>query len=223
VPVEERIVSLVRFVEELINFAHSNAKRIREITERADRQSLVGRLLALRGTLQKSAEPVEILLGEVREEKHPYTGQIMFVRTDVRKPERMPEFQSFVATDFERVPSAYYVPAELSSVIDRLRTHGVRTSSLEKPETLTVEQFNIAKSELAEAESQGHRERTVVGRYQSVQQTLPAGTIVVPMNQPLGRLIFHLLEPRSDDGLLTWNFFDESLRDASYYPVVRRH
>lgn len=223
VPVEERIVSLVRFVEKLIDFAHVNAKRIREITARADTQSLVGGQLALRGTLQKSAEPVEILLGEVTEEKHPYTGQLMFVRTDVRKPERMPEFQAFAPSDFERVPSAYYVPAGLSGVIDRLQTHGIRTFRLEKPETVTIERFNITKSELAEAESQGHRERTVTGRYESVQQMLPAGTIVVPMNQPLARLAFHLLEPRSDDGLLTWNFLDEALKNTNSYPIVRRH
>ncbi|MGH9347095.1 MAG: M14 family metallopeptidase [Vicinamibacterales bacterium] len=222
VPVQERIVSLVRFVEELVDYARVNAARIRDIAARADAESIVGRQLALGGTLQKSPEPVDILLGDVREEKHPYTGQIMLVRTDTRKPERLPEFQAFAPSDVERVPSAYYVPAGLGDVIDRLQTHGARVSRLEKPETLAVEQFTIASSRFAEPPSQGHRERTVTGRYEPVQQTLPAGTVVVPMDQPLARLIFHLLEPRSSDGLLTWNFFDDALKNSTVYPIVRR-
>ena len=40
------------------------------------------------------------------------------------------------------------------------------------------------------------------------------------MNQPLARLAFYLLEPRSDDGLFEWNFFDASL-EAEIAPVRR--
>ena len=47
-------------------------------------------------------------------------------------------------------------------------------------------------------------------------------TVVVRVDQPLGRLAFFLLEPRSDDGLLNWNFFDDALqRDGRYCPVLR--
>jgi len=37
---------------------------------------------------------------------------------------------------------------------------------------------------------------------------------MVDMNQPLANLIFYMLEPQSDDGLATWNFFDEYLINA---------
>ena len=47
------------------------------------------------------------------------------------------------------------------------------------------------------------------------------GTSVVPTGQPLGSLVVYLLEPRSDDGLLTWNFFDDVLKPGSDFPVVR--
>ena len=51
---------------------------------------------------------------------------------------------------------------------------------------------------------------------------LPAGTVVVRVDQPLGRLAFFLLEPRSDDGFLDWNFFDEPLqREPRSYPILR--
>ena len=38
---------------------------------------------------------------------------------------------------------------------------------------------------------------------------------------PLARLAFYLLEPRSNDGLLTWNFLDDAIKDGKTYPILR--
>jgi nitrogen regulatory protein PII len=54
----------------------------------------------------------------------------------------------------------------------------------------------------------------------AVSRNLPAGTVAVDVAQPLGRLAFYLLEPRSDDGLLNWGFMDDALSDG--YPITRR-
>ena len=41
------------------------------------------------------------------------------------------------------------------------------------------------------------------------------------MTQPLARLAFYLLEPRSDDGLVDWNVLDEAIGDARVFPIVQ--
>jgi len=42
------------------------------------------------------------------------------------------------------------------------------------------------------------------------------------MAQPLAWLIFYLMEPQSDDGLVYWNYFDEYLKKAGVvYPVIK--
>ena len=48
-----------------------------------------------------------------------------------------------------------------------------------------------------------------------------AGTLVVRTAQPLGVLASYLLEPRSEDGLTTWNFFDRGLTENREFPVLR--
>ena len=53
--------------------------------------------------------------------------------------------------------------------------------------------------------------RTVTGKWEASEQALPAGSIIVPMDQPLARLAFLLFEPRSDDGLMAWNILDAVL------------
>ena len=50
---------------------------------------------------------------------------------------------------------------------------------------------------------------------------MPAGTLMVRTAQPLGTLAVYLLEPRSEDGLATWNFFDAELKQGGDFPVSR--
>ena len=46
-------------------------------------------------------------------------------------------------------------------------------------------------------------------------------TLVVRTAQPLGTLAALLLEPQSEDGLCTWNFFDSGLAEGQDFPVLR--
>jgi hypothetical protein len=217
---EERIAASRRFVEEVLAFAHTNADRIKRITAEADARRLNGRRLSLRSRV-KPAAAVEILMGDTVEEPHPETGRPMLRRLDVRKPEPMRALTAFESTESERVPSAYFVPADQAAVVQKLRAHGIRIERLERAATMRVEEFEIASNQAAAQAFENHRERTVTGRYLEVERSITAGTWRVPMDQPLARLAFYLLEPRSNDSLLTWNFFDESVAAATAYPILR--
>ena len=66
--------------------------------------------------------------------------------------------------------------------------------------------------------------RSIEGRWVAERGTLRAGEYVqVPMDQPLARVLFTALEPRSDDGFGTWNVFDRELENATSFPVLRSH
>jgi hypothetical protein len=113
----------------------------------------------------------------------------------------------------------------IASVIDRLEAHGIRYFKTAAELTLKAERFKIASSEVAQAEYQGtHKLRTMTGAWEAVEQAVPAGSLVVPMDQPLARLAFILFDPRSDDGLMAWNILDPILGTTpapEFYPVLR--
>ena len=113
----------------------------------------------------------------------------------------------------------------IAAVADRLEAHGIRFFRTEKEQTVKGERFKIENSTLAEREYQGtHKMRTLTGKWEATEQTLPAGSIVVPMDQPLARLAFLLFDPRSDDGFMAWNILDAVLGGTpapEYYPVIR--
>ncbi|PYS01363.1 MAG: peptidase M14 [Acidobacteria bacterium] len=207
--------------EEVLNFSHANAVRIRRVAEDADARSLVGQRLSLRSRVKRSDVKAEILMGDTEEEVHPFSGQTMLRRLDVRKPEQMWLESTFESTESERVPSAYYIPAVLTAAIERLRAHGIRLESLDQSTTVPLEEFRIDSTQVAAQTFESHQERTVTGKYQVIERTIPAGTYRVSMKQPLARLAFYLIEPRSNDGLLNWNFLDDALKDSKTYPITR--
>jgi hypothetical protein len=218
---KDRILATSRFIEENLNYVSANAPRIRKIVEAADAKPIVGTQVALRAQLARG-EVVEILMGETTQEKHPVDGHTMELRKDVKNPEKMVEYGTFEATETERVPTTYYIPATLTPAIDHLRAHGVRTRTLEKPTKVTVEEFQISGNTQSQRAFEGHNERTLEGKWAPAERELPAGTVVVDVKQPLGRLAFYLIEPRSDDGLVDWNILDPVLGEGvSVYPIVR--
>jgi hypothetical protein len=219
---EERIVATNRFIEENLNYAHANQAAIKKLTDESDKRSIVGTTLGVRAEMERSSpDPIEILMGEVAEERNPYSGQMMFRRVDVKKPEPMIEMGTFRATVSERVPSAYYVPPNLRTVIDRIQAHGIATSTLASALTMPIEEFHIEGIEPAARPFQNRTERTLRGAWTPVERELPAGTLRVDMTQPLARLAFYLIEPRSDDGLADWNLVDGLEAGAKAYPIVR--
>jgi hypothetical protein len=217
---EERISATARFVDEILAYAHAHAGAIRTAVRTADAAPLVGERLALRARFERSPERVEILMGATAEERNPYTGALMRRRLPVRTPEMMYEYGTFAPTETGTVPAAYVLLESSPQIMANLDAHGVQYRSLDAARELRAERFRVDASEVAPREFQGHRERTVHGAWESARVSAPAGAVVIDMRQPLARLIFTLLEPRSDDGLVNWNYFDRWIESGSL-PLVR--
>ena len=122
---EERVLATLYFVEEILDYVHAHAEEVRRIVADADAAPVVGESLALRAAPERSAAPVDILMGAVIEEVHPLTGRPLLLRADTQYVEPMYEYGTFAPTLTERVPEAYLIPADLQDVLIRLAAHGV--------------------------------------------------------------------------------------------------
>jgi hypothetical protein len=216
---QDRVRGTLWFVEEALDFAMQHSGAIRRLVDEADRDSVVGRSLALRAVPRRSPE-VTILMGEVDETRHPLTGATVLRRRDVLNPVRMPEYGSFAPSESAVAPPAYYVLPEAADAIERLEAHGVTVVRYASSREVRAERFLLDSTSVAEREFQGRRERSVWGHWVPEQTTLPAGSAYVSLDQPLGRLAFTLLEPRSDDGFVSWGLVDGSI-EAGGLPILR--
>jgi hypothetical protein len=215
---EERIRAHGLFVEAVIQYASREASRLRAIVDQADATPMAGREMALSASMVRG-DTLEILLGEVRETRNPYSGEPMRERLDVRRVERMPDYTMFGASETTVAPAAYLVPPSEGETIDRLKAHGIQTWPLGSRESIAVQRFTADSVKKSEREYQRRTPAALYGTWRGATVELPAGTLVVPVNQPLGRVAVLLLEPTSDDGLAAWSVLQVDAENR--FPVVR--
>ena len=115
------------------------------------------------------------------------------------------------------LPRAYWVPATWPEVIERLRAHGIAMETLDAERELACEAYRIEGAKLEEQPFEGRAR--VSGEPVSEKRTMsfPAGSVRVPVDQPLGVLAAFLLEPSSDDSFFRWGFFLEILQETEYF------
>ena len=217
-PFDERVHVTKRFVEEILAAAWRDASRVRELTAAADAAPVVGSELAVRASFVAPESTREILMGAVDTLAHPVTGAPMLRRREVRTPETMPVFSRFGPTETVAAPAAYLVPRELAAVLDLLEHHGIRTGG-EQPAG-RVQRFRVDSTRIARQPFQNVRAQEVFGGWVS-DDSASADDVTVPVNQPLGRLVVALLEPRSDDGVLAWAFPGALDTDAERVAIRR--
>ncbi len=220
---EERVLATLYFVEEILDYVHERGDEVRRIVADADAASVVGETLALRAVPERSAEPVDILMGATVEETHPLTGRPLLLRADTQYVVPMYEYGTFAPTLSERAPRGYLIPAELEAVLTRLAAHGIAVEPFDTPDTPGVfEAFHIDSVRTSPRPFQGRNEQTLFGSWAPTRADPDYGRIVwVSADQPLGRLLFSLLEPQSDDGFANWGFLADQVEDARFYPILR--
>jgi hypothetical protein len=220
---EDRIKATSYFMDAALNFAHRHAPRLKKTIADADRGRVEAAVLATTSRMKRGGL-IEILMGEVEAVKNPVNDADMCNRKDVVRPERMVDRLWFEPVTTETAPKAYYVPASATKAIDLLKAHGIRMTPLRQWGS-GVESFDITANTAAAQPFEGHAIRKLEGQWRPVtsQPGAPRDLWEVPMNQPLARLAFYLLEPVSDDGLVAWNALDDQLKDgATRYPILRR-
>jgi murein tripeptide amidase MpaA len=110
-----------------------------------------------------------------------------------------------------RLPQGGYVvpTAYAPDVGDKLTLHGIRFEALERTiSEYAGEHFRASRVEYSAAPFEGRMRVRLQGSWQIHAQTLTAGSLYVPLAQPLARLVATLLEPQGPDSLAAWGFFN---------------
>ncbi len=225
---KRRIEVTEQFVEEILAYVDSHRAEIIALTKSLDdewmkrAQSTSEMPLGVEYELRPLPKPVEILVGEVKQEVNPRNQRPMTVAIeDSYKPELMEDYAYFAPTRSVPMGRLYLLPADAAfqPIVDKLKQHGIVVEELTAPVATEVSSFVVQEITKAPKPFQGHNEVKLKGQYTSGKVTVPAGTRVVRLAQPLGLLAAYLLEPESDDGLTDWNFMDQWLEVGKPAPV----
>jgi hypothetical protein len=225
---KRRIEVTEQFVEEILKYVDGHRAEIVKLTKSLDDEWIAKAQgnaelpLGVEYELKPLPKPVPILVGEVKQEMNPRNNRPWTVAIeDSYKPEMMMDYAMFAPTRTVPMGRVYVLPADpaFKPIIDKIRQHGIKVEALTSPLSATVSSFLVEAIDKAPKPFQNHNEVKLKGKYVDETVTLPAGTVVVRLAQPLGLLAAYLLEPESDDGLTDWNFLDPWLEVGKPAPV----
>lgn len=135
----------------------------------------------------------------------------------------LPAFLTWRDKDLVQVPKGFLVDAifagEVRPILER---HGLKVlPGSARPRNLAVMHFHESSRELSKDAFQGVFPLTLQGAWKPEPQAKPRilpwrpedldRALWVPIDQPLGRLAFYLLDPRSPDGLVYWGAMQSAL------------
>ncbi len=123
-----------------------------------------------------------------------------------------PVFLDYEVTRSTTRPWGYFVAAGAAHrVLPVLHDHQITVQRLTAPVSVELEVY-YATSISADTYFQGHYLREVTADKRTETMTLPAGTLFIPSGQAKSNLISYLLEPETDDNLVTWGYLDDFLQ-----------
>lgn len=106
--------------------------------------------------------------------------------------------------------AGYVVPAAYShELAPRLQAHGVRMEPVaHRIGSVKAQAFRAQTVQFSSAPFEGRMRATLTGEWSGIEAAVEAGSLFIPIAQPLARLVVALLEPRAPDSFAAWGFFN---------------
>jgi len=229
---KSRVLGCYALLQSITDYCASHTSEIKQLISESDRKTIV------RGEnpLPTDSFPIEYIGKPIQEKVTIKTyevdevtdadGNKSYKKTDRKKTVQVPYIATYEATKSVRFPFAYLVTLSDPTIINLLLRHGIKVGKLTEEETLEVESFQMTDLKPENRLNQGHYLHTVNGTWQHAVTKFKAGTYVIRTAQPLANLAAYLLEPQTNDGLLTWNFMDRYLlpqwgKGFNAYPIYK--
>ena len=229
---ESRVKGCYWLIHSLADYVTAHKSEIRNMLRTIDAKTVQRGLnpavtdsFAIEYKVRPAPEKVTIMTFEA--EMVTYTdGRRRLQKSDRQETVTVPYFIDYYGSKNVRLPFAYLVKTHDPEIISLLKTHGIMLEKLSSDSNIEVERFDIGELRGSSRLNQGHYTNTLKGRFAKESIDFPAGTLVVRIAQPLANLAAYLLEPQSNDGLMTWNYFDRYLvpqwgMGYNQYPVYK--
>lgn len=202
----DRVLASREFVAASLKLAVTHVDDLRKLSDEASRPRP---RVVLRTKTETAEQEVQI------------KGYVDHIRNGTPKDYPVKVANRVVPTLEVERPHAYLIPAQLTAVAETLRRHGIRVEELREDLELEVDYYLVTEKRQQAQAFQNHKLTTLEVEPRVKRMIVPAGMFVVTTTQRLGMLAAYLLEPQAEDGLTSWNAFDDGLTVGGEFPVLR--
>jgi hypothetical protein len=212
-----RVLGCYYLIHSLMDYASANKSEIKNMLQHVDERTIargmnpsVSDSFAIEYKVRALPGKVTIKTFEA-ELVSDANGRRSYKRSDRQKNVTIPYFIDYYPSENVKFPFAYIITTNDPNITGLLSKHGVKIEKLNENSRIEVTRFEISQLKGASRLNQGHYTNSIEGKYLKDTIDFPAGTMVVRTAQPLANVAAYLLEPESNDGMVTWNFFDRYL------------
>ncbi|HSM06824.1 MAG TPA: M14 family zinc carboxypeptidase, partial [Longimicrobiales bacterium] len=127
--------------------------------------------------------------------------------------ENVPVWLSYEPTRTTPRPVGYLLPPSMAAVVPLLMDHDIAVYTFREPAQLDAETY-YATAVRTDEYFQGHYLKSVEVVKEPEQVEAVPGWFWIPTAQSMGNLITYLMEPETDDNLITWGYADHILEET---------
>jgi hypothetical protein len=215
-----RVIGTYDFLRAALHEVNLNPARLIDLGRDADQRAaqLVDRqdLYPLDFKLTDEVTPLELKAFSYTTEQSDVSGDLRVVFGREPLDLTVPMYQTFAVTAAVKPPIAYVIPVQWQSVIDVIRAHGLQTTELPTSTPMSVETYRFSDVQWPTEPFEGRHMPRFDVETTIEERVFPTGSVIVPLQQPLARVVLNLLEPAAPDSLVRWGFFNAVFEEKEY-------
>ena len=218
-----RVIGTYDFLRSALTEVNREPARLKQLGREADERTVAAgndydpaRLYPLEFETTDEPTPFQVRAYQYETEQSEVSGDLRVVYGREPLDLTVPMYQTFRVMRAVAPPRAYVVPVQWSDVIEVLKVHGLATHTLFEATEIEIESYRFVNVIWPAGPFEGrHMPRFDVERT-TEKRTFHAGSLVVPLGQPLGNVAVNLLEPEAPDSFARWGFFNAIFEEKEY-------
>jgi hypothetical protein len=218
-----RVVGTYDFLKAALDEVNRDPERLRQLGREADERTVAvtsaydpAKLYPLDFELTAEQTPFELRAFQYETDESDVSGGLRVVYGREPLDLTVPMYQTFQVTRAVAPPLSYIIPVQWSEVIEVLKAHGLKHHTLGKATEIEVESYRFDNVMWPAGPFEGrHMPRFEVERITETRE-FHAGSLVVPLGQPLAKVAMNLLEPEAPDSFARWGFFNAIFEEKEY-------
>lgn len=215
-PYENRVRSTYAMNYASLEFINNHWKELKSLNTKADATTSKLKSLPVNFELGESFQTFQFKGFKSEYYNSNITGNKVIQYSKQPVEFEVPYYNEIRTAHTVRVPKGYLVPREYSHLMETLKIHGVKFSTVKYKKTFTVQEYIFDEYVHAPKPYEGRQCVKVRCNVRQYTLTPEEGTYLVPTKQRTLRVIVNLLEPEAPDSFVSWGFFNAWFERKEY-------
>ena len=218
-----RVIGTYDFLRAALIEVNREPARLKQLGREADARTVAmgidydpERLFPLDFELTEEPTPFALRAFKYETDESEVSGDLRVVYGREPLDLTAPMYDTFRVTRAVAPPLAYIVPVQWSDTIEVLKAHGLKSHVLAEAREIEVESYRFTNVVWPPGPFEGRHMPKFDAERIVETRTFHAGSLIIPVGQPLAKVAMNLLEPEAPDSFVRWGFFNAIFEEKEY-------